>query len=321
MENLQRAIILDLDETLEKGQFGFANQAMMMLRPNIDVLISKLKQAKQNNIDVILCTTASSQWVERFLNLKPEFRDIFDKTYTKDNETEWQELGIKAYPHEYQIYKGQGQKPVTTFGYNSILFIDDNSLEQTRLKELLQAADDTMDKDVTYFSGFGYWPPDAELIYFATEVANGNEELEPNKEMATVLEEYLKCLREEPGCLFMCDAIDYFMGKSFEPGLTILDDKYKERYTKFKNILSSTDDKFEDLYWDCSDIENSIEVRNRLKQYWETDKKYPYEGLEIQPISELQRKEKELQKLQEEARNLAELEQMIGKDNSNDEKP
>ena len=44
-------------------------------------LIDKLKEAQKQGIDIILCTTARDSWVERFLNLKPEFRCVFDKKY------------------------------------------------------------------------------------------------------------------------------------------------------------------------------------------------------------------------------------------------
>ena len=46
MENLKRAIVLDMDETLERGTMGEVAEPMMMLRPNLDELIKKLKEAK-----------------------------------------------------------------------------------------------------------------------------------------------------------------------------------------------------------------------------------------------------------------------------------
>ena len=86
MNNNSKAIILDMDETLEHGillsKYGISKNLTMILRPNLDKLIYKLKEAKQYDIDIILCTTAHDCWVERFFKLKPEFKLIFDKIYT-----------------------------------------------------------------------------------------------------------------------------------------------------------------------------------------------------------------------------------------------
>ena len=54
---------------------------MMVLRPKLDKLIKKIREAKELGVDIILCTTAKDFWVERFFNLKPEFRTLFDKKY------------------------------------------------------------------------------------------------------------------------------------------------------------------------------------------------------------------------------------------------
>lgn len=70
MENKKRAIVLDMDETLEHGIFKSTitseRGAMMVARPGLDELIKKLQEAKKQGIDVILCTTAKGPWVERF---------------------------------------------------------------------------------------------------------------------------------------------------------------------------------------------------------------------------------------------------------------
>ena len=60
---------------------------MMVLRPHLDELLQKLKEAKKQGIDIILCTSATNQWVARFFRLKPEFFAIFNKLYTHDNIT------------------------------------------------------------------------------------------------------------------------------------------------------------------------------------------------------------------------------------------
>ena len=71
--NNKKAIILDMDETLEHGimqsRYGIGKNLTMILRPNLDELIDKLKEVKKHGIDVILCTTARDSWVERFLYL------------------------------------------------------------------------------------------------------------------------------------------------------------------------------------------------------------------------------------------------------------
>jgi len=100
MEDVKRAIVLDVDETLERGIID-GDEPIMMLRPNLDALIEKLKEAKEQSIDVILCTTAKQPWVDRFLNLKPEFRTVFDRILTRDNQEEWKKYSKEDYPLEY----------------------------------------------------------------------------------------------------------------------------------------------------------------------------------------------------------------------------
>lgn len=100
---MKKVIVLDLDETLEHGVIDDkAGTANMILRPNLDVLINKLKEVKKRKIDVILCTTARNEWVEKFLVQKPEFRKIFDKIYTRDNEGIWKKFSKEEYPLEYK---------------------------------------------------------------------------------------------------------------------------------------------------------------------------------------------------------------------------
>ena len=133
-EKKSKAIVLDMDETLISHIKGNNNNYMMVLRPDIDSLIAKLQEAKEQGIEIILCSTANQAWVDRLLSLKPEFRTLFDKLYTSDNERDWKNFTYKQYPLEYNIdYNG---KPVTTFGYDSVLFIDDITAEGFYLRNL-----------------------------------------------------------------------------------------------------------------------------------------------------------------------------------------
>ena len=86
MKYRKKAIVLDMDGTLEHGMFKKTasldeSDLIMILRPYLDNLIIKLQEAKRKGIDIILCTTAHNSWVERFLKLKSEFRNLFDKIY------------------------------------------------------------------------------------------------------------------------------------------------------------------------------------------------------------------------------------------------
>ena len=232
MEEIKRAIILDMDETLEKGVFCGDSNQIMTLRPNLDKLIEKLKEAKENGIDIVLCTTAKQPWVERFLELKPEFRDVFDRMLTRDNEEEWKYFSEEDYPIEYEAQRKDVNigysKPVTTFGYDSILFIDDNRTEGERLQSLFDMGQEKLVADVTFFTGYGYYPPSVSKIFQFTEAAKRDDEL------ARIVPEYLQTLRDENGSLIMCTAIDDFMKKEYEPGLTFADEIYEEEYKRYK---------------------------------------------------------------------------------------
>lgn len=124
---VKKAIVLDMDNTLECGVRNNSPERnyTMFLRPGIDEVVEKLKQAKERKIDIILCTTGNNKWVERFLSLKPEFRELFTKIYSRDNQREWQGIiSYEEFPIESTFWNPNG-KPVTTWGYNSVLFIDD----------------------------------------------------------------------------------------------------------------------------------------------------------------------------------------------------
>lgn len=123
---VKKAIVLDMDNTLECGVKNNSPERnyTMFLRPGIDDVVTKLQQAKEKGIDIILCTTGNNNWVGRFLTLKPEFRELFTKIYSRDNQREWQQVNYEEFPIEYTFWNPYG-KPVTTWGYNSVLYIDD----------------------------------------------------------------------------------------------------------------------------------------------------------------------------------------------------
>lgn len=293
MEEIKRAIILDMDETLERGVFDENSNKIMMLRPNLDKLIEKLKEAKGNGIDIVLCTTAKHPWVERFLELKPEFREIFDRILTRDNEKEWKYFSEEDYPIEYEakikdVNIGNG-KPVTTFGYDSILFIDDNILEGERLKSLFDMGQEKLASDVTFFTGYGFYPPEVYNIFKYTEAAKRDDEL------ARIIPEYLQTLRDENGCLIMCTAIDDFMQKKYEPGLALVDDRYEEQYKEYKKTADGLSEEIENkmcgleerLKIDFLDlIYDDAEVKAEFENFYKSDKKYPFEGIELPVIKE-----------------------------------
>lgn len=336
MEEIKRAIILDMDETLERGVFDNSSNKIMMLRPNLDKLIEKLKEAKENGIDVVLCTTATQPWVERFLELKPEFREVFDRILTRDNEDEWKYFSEEEHPIEYEakskdINVGSG-KPVTTFGYNSILFIDDNRTEGERLKRLFDIGQEKLSADVTFFTGYGFYPPEVSEIFQFTEAAKRDDEL------ARIVPEYLQTLRDENGCLIMCTAIDDFMKKEYNPGLIFVDDRYEEQYKEYKKSAHSLSEEIEDKMYDLEDklkidffdlIRKDDEVKAEFENFYKSDKKYPFEGMELPVIKEGNREKLEglvetaiekYEKLSDAKKLLEEYKQQSSKEDKTSEK-
>lgn len=144
---VKKAIVLDMDNTLECGVRNNSPERnyTMFLRPGIDEVVEKLKQAKERKIDIILCTTGNNNWVERFLSLKPEFRELFTKIYSRDNQREWQGIiSYEEFPIESTFWNSNG-KPVTTWGYNSVLFIDDAPAVKDNLEKIY--ADNTGNRE------------------------------------------------------------------------------------------------------------------------------------------------------------------------------
>ena len=284
MINNKKAIIIDMDETLEHGiyqnKYDIGNGMIMLLRPHLDELITKIREAKKQGIDIILCTTARTEWVERFLKLKPEFREIFKKIYNRDNEEEWRNFNIHKYPLEFKAKNEninlESLKPITTFGYDSVLFIDDNKIEELRLEILFEITKNKLQKDVTYFSGFGFYGGKIDfnkmLIY--------KKAFTHDRELLDKIKEYIEIERSNPGCLMMCSAIDIFMNKDFNYGLTLLDEDYIREYNTFNNKLLMLKKELETAEYkiDKKLFKNS---KYDLKQLLQDDKKIIYEGIEI----------------------------------------
>ena len=287
MKKYKKVVVLDMDETLEHGmfkkQYSFnEDDLIMVLRPNLDKLIDKLKEAKKQGIDIILCTTARDSWVERFLNLKPEFRDLFDKKYTRDNEKELREFDKEKYPIEYKAQKEninlERLKPITTFGYDSVLYIDDNKIDNIRLKMLFEIGEGKLEKDVTHFTAFGFYGGRVEwldmLVY---------EKLSKiNVEFSQILQEFLETERNNKGSEMMCSAIDGFINKEFKIGLNLIDDDYSAEYDIFNKNLELLQEKLEKLSDELkSEVEKDILDLSEyeLNKILSTDKKYPYEGI------------------------------------------
>ena len=164
MEKTKKVIILDLDETLEHGiyqsRYDVGNQMTMVLRPNLDILLKKLYEVKKQDIDIILCTIARNDWIDRFFKLAPEFKNVFDKIYSSDNEGEWKYYNKDIYPLENKAQNEninlETMKPITTFGYDSILFVDDNKIEELRLKMLFEMSKGKLQKDVTFLQDLAF---------------------------------------------------------------------------------------------------------------------------------------------------------------------
>lgn len=277
----KKAIILDMDETLEHGiaqsRYDAGYKLIMVLRPHLDKLIIKLKEAKQQGIDIVLCTTANNKWVERLLALKPEFRELFDKILTRDNKAEWRNFREEEHPIEYEARSQNVNleygKPVTTFGYDSVLYIDDNRLEGVRLQILFGITHGKLEKDVTYFSGFGF---NGGRIA-CDEILTYRKIAKQNIEFANVLKEYIEAERNEQGCNMMCSAIDKFMKKDFAAGLTLLDEEYSEQYNKHQQKIIALQKELQSI---SKELKLEVNIsKKELKQFLSTDKNYPYEGI------------------------------------------
>lgn len=277
MEKTKKVIILDLDETLEHGiyqsRYDVGNQMTMVLRPNLDILLKKLYEVKKQHIDIILCTTARNDWIDRFFKLAPEFKNVFDKIYSRDNEGEWKYYNKDIYPLENKAQNEninlETMKPITTFGYDSILFVDDNKIEELRLKMLFEMSKGKLQKDVTFFTGFGFYGGVIEWDKMLMYKKISNKDLKFSKK----LNEYLEAERSNPGCNMICSVIDKFIKKDLIYGLNIVDDEYSKEYDVFNNRLKA-------LKLELEELSNKFEEKDfrytteELKKYICKDRKY-----------------------------------------------
>lgn len=277
MEKTKKVIILDLDETLEHGiyqsRYDVGNQMTMVLRPNLDILLKKLYEVKKQDIDIILCTTARNDWIDRFFKLAPEFKNVFDKIYSRDNEGEWKYYNKDIYPLENKAQNEninlETMKPITTFGYDSILFVDDNKIEELRLKMLFEMSKGKLQKDVTFFTGFGFYGGVIEWDKMLMYKKISNKDLKFSKK----LNEYLEVERSNPGCNMICSVIDKFIKKDLIYGLNIVDDEYSKEYDVFNNRLKA-------LKLELEELSNKFEEKDfrytteELKKYICKDRKY-----------------------------------------------
>lgn len=238
----------------------------MVLRPNLDILLEKLYELKKQDIDIILCTTARNNWIDRFFKLAPEFKNVFDKIYSRDNEDEWRYYNKDIYPLENKAQNEninlETMKPITTFGYDSILFVDDNKIEELRLKMLFEMSKGKLQKDVTFFTGFGFYDGVIEWDKMLMYKKMSNKDLEFSKK----LNEYLEVERSNPGCNMICSVIDKFIKKDLIYGLNIVDDEYSKEYNVFNNRLKA-------LKLELEELSNKFEERDfkyttdELKKY------------------------------------------------------
>ena len=277
MEKTKKVIILDLDETLEHGiyqsRYDVGDQMTIVLRPNLDILLKKLYEVKKQDIDIILCTTARNDWIDRFFKLAPEFKNVFDKIYSRDNEGEWKYYNKDIYPLENKAQNEninlETMKPITTFGYDSILFVDDNKIEELRLKMLFEMSKGKLQKDVTFFTGFGFYGGVVEWDKMLMYKKISNKDLKFSKK----LNEYLEAERSNPGCNMICSVIDKFIKKDLIYGLNIVDDEYSKEYDVFNNRLKA-------LKLELEELSNKFEEKDfkytteELKKYICKDRKY-----------------------------------------------
>lgn len=318
---VKKAIVLDMDNTLECGVRNNSPERnyTMFLRPGIDEVVEKLKQAKERKIDIILCTTGNNNWVGRFLSLKPEFREIFTKIYSRDNKREWQYINFEEFPIESTFWDPNG-KPVTTWGYNSVLFIDDapgvkNELEKIYVDntgntegvyKIIEAFSEFIpdeiyeeienyDKDDlakvmkylpenilskfpskkidTTFFNIPFYNIDYNEITGIFDLLNDPNINSENREKII---QKIRHIENDHGCRMICEEVDKFMEKEFEPGLTMAEKNHEQE-------LESYRDKAFELRWLPYTSYKCPQAV--FDEYMSQDRKGPYEGILPEVIS------------------------------------
>ena len=300
MNTKRKAIVLDMDETLEHGfnkhMYNNAYGLTMILRPHLDELIKKLKEVKSTDTDIFLFTLAKDVWIERLLKLKPEFKELFSDIFSRDNQDKWPQYSPSNLVWRYPL------KPITELNHDAVLFIDDDKKCLTNELEYLYH-DQYSKKDTTYFSGFGFGGGDINFVYSLLDYAN-------YPQINQLLKEYIKLENDDPGCLMMCDAVDKFMSKEYYPGLTLADSQYSKQYYEYKNKKDEFQfksaklihDVFEQARKEGKDIKTT-DVHRKAKitrNYLSKDRKYPFEGLEYTTLVVGHNKDKSNSKKEEE---------------------
>lgn len=208
----------------------------------------------------------------KILTLEPEFKEIFNKLYTRNNENDWNPTGCY-------------QKPVETFGYDSVLFIDDNIAERNRLKNIYKDNQISSPVDITYFSGFSFGDQ-IDLI----ELIKYMELAKQDGSLYLKLQELLNTVRNESGCNMMCSVIDTFMSKEFKHGLTIEDENYRQEHELFTDSRDDIMDEFENieqlllsrLVQTANDTQARLDEAKKLEQaYIDATPKKAVDGQEI----------------------------------------
>ena len=125
------------------------------------------------------------------------------------------------------------------FGYNKVLYIDDNKLEEARLKILYEITNNCLKTDITYFSGFRFYRKNN----IWQEIINYNKKVVDNK----YIQDYLEIENTNPGCEMIIESIEYFMNKNFKIGLTLLDKIFSKEYSIYENKIHEIEKKIDSL--------------------------------------------------------------------------
>lgn len=242
----KKIIVFDLDETLRELEFdkSWDNVINVTLRPNIEELLKKLQEVKEQGIDVAIWTTASSASAKKyFIDCLPEqYRGVFDRIISRDNNVV-PEKGSK----EEKVYENSiGNKPVTSLeGYDQILFFDNNKTEIGLLENVFREDDSEQtlglqapNKQVM-FCCYEFNPPEPAYLYALKKLSEGNTEI------AKLTNELLGKVMEEPGCSLMIEKIEEFQKSEFKPGL--VSDVMNETMNAYKLDVDCIDDEIDDL--------------------------------------------------------------------------
>lgn len=272
----------------------------MILRPNLDELMNKLSFAKKNGVEVILETKSNmkeskeigqEQLLERFFQLKPEFRTIFD---VKDRSKAIDE----SEQYESKLYIGSE----TPFDKEKF-FVEGNrhiSSPDRSFYENLEA------RGYSFLGeGLEYSVNEEQLkaIMECAEISKKHPEILP------MLRDFLEQARKDPGCDMMYSAIDSFIEGKYVSENHFKKGKYSEAYSEYKSKLSD----LENEMWVESNLVAEEPVVIDLDEHLKSDTFDIYEGIELPAQTELQKKDAELSSLEAEEQIITEAEALIGK--------